>query len=215
MGGGGKQRAIHNLCSTLESSCLANVKHCLGLFWALYFYKGCFELGEGCKGGFLIASTLKNKILGRKIQEPSLVMWLIPHPIGESLEALRQAGLWRKSLASLVIGDLLEELKPFGIQGEHVAHAVDMQVPSLQGGPAPHAAQPQEDSGVKNHQLLNVPSKESHKYHLIYHLFHKYHRLLDVFHCCPSKPPRALRLLHFQQSRDPEPRYYTRRSRTS
>lgn len=36
-GGGGKHRAIHNLCSTLESSCLANVKHCLGLFWAFYF----------------------------------------------------------------------------------------------------------------------------------------------------------------------------------
>lgn len=114
-GGGGKQRAIHNLCSTLESSCLANVKHCLGLFWALYFYEGCFELGEGCKGGFLITSTLKNKIPRRKNQKPSLVMWLMSHPIGASLEALRQEGHWRRALASLVIGDLLEELKPLWI----------------------------------------------------------------------------------------------------
>lgn len=121
-------------------------------------------MGEGCKGGFLIASTLKNKTLGRKIQEPSLVMWPMPHPIGASLEAFRQAGHWRRALASLVIGDLLEELKPLGIQGED--HAVDMQAPSLQGGPAPHVAQSQEDSGVRNHQLLNIPPKESHKDHL-------------------------------------------------
>lgn len=58
VGGGEKQRPIHNLCSTLKSSCLANVKHCLGLFWALYFYKGCFEMGEGHGEGFLITSTL-------------------------------------------------------------------------------------------------------------------------------------------------------------
>lgn len=87
-GGGGKQRAIHNLCSTLESSCLANVKHCLGLFWALYFYKGCFEVGEGHGEGFLIASTLKNKTPGRKVQGRSLVMQPIPCPVGASLEAL-------------------------------------------------------------------------------------------------------------------------------
>lgn len=90
----------------------------------------------------------------------------MPHPIAAFLEALRQAGHWRRALASLVIGDLLEELTPLVIQGEDVAHAVDLQVTSLQGAPAPHAAQPQEDSGVRNHQLLNVPPKESHKYRL-------------------------------------------------
>lgn len=70
---GGKLTAIHNLCSTPASSCLANVKHCLGLFWALYFCTGCFKLGEGHRERFLIASILKNTALRRKAQGRSLV----------------------------------------------------------------------------------------------------------------------------------------------
>lgn len=125
-GGGGKRRAIHNLCSTLESSCLANVKHCLGLFWALYFYKGCFEVGEGHREGFLIASTLKNKIPGRKVQGRSLVMWLTPCPVGGSQEALGQAGHRRWALACLTTGELQKEPKPLRSQGgdAEAAHAV-------------------------------------------------------------------------------------------
>lgn len=126
MGGGEKRRAIHNLCSTLESSCLANIKHCLGLFWALYFYKGCFEVGEKHAEGFLIANTLKNKTPGRKVQGCSLVMWLIPHPIGVSLKALRQAGHLRRASACLATGDLQKKLKSLGIWGEdvEVTHAM-------------------------------------------------------------------------------------------
>lgn len=59
--GGGKHGAIHNLCSAPQSSCLANVKHCLGLFWALYFCKGCFGVGEGHRELFPVASALENK----------------------------------------------------------------------------------------------------------------------------------------------------------
>lgn len=59
--GGGKHGAIHNLCSAPRSSCLANVKHCLGLFWALYFCKGCFGVGEGHQELFPVASASENK----------------------------------------------------------------------------------------------------------------------------------------------------------
>lgn len=158
--------------------------------------------------GFSHCQHLKNKTPGRKIQEPSLVMWLMPHPIGAFLEALRQAGHWRRALASLEIGDLLEELKLLGIQGEDVAHAVHMEVPSLQRGTAPHAAQPQKESRVRNHQLLSVLSKESHKYHLNCGCF-------PLLSHCTLQAPTSLRLLHLLQSQDPKPKYYTRRSRAS
>lgn len=85
--GGGKHGAIHNLCSAPQSSCLANVKHCLGLFWALYFCKGCFGVGEGHGELFPVASTLENKTPGRKVQGHSLVMRTKPR-FRESLEAL-------------------------------------------------------------------------------------------------------------------------------
>lgn len=52
-------------------------------------------MGEGHGEGFLIASTLKNKTPGRKVQGRSLVMHPMPRPVGASQEALGQAGHWR------------------------------------------------------------------------------------------------------------------------
>lgn len=84
-------------------------------------------MGEGHREGFLIASTLKNKTPGRKVQGQSLVMWPMAHPVGAFLEALGQAGHQRRALAWLVTGDLQKEPKSLGTQGEdmEVAHAAE------------------------------------------------------------------------------------------
>ena len=128
-------------------------------------------MGEGHGEGFLIASTLKNKTPGRKVQGCSLVMWPMPHPVGASLEVLRQAGRWRRASACLATGDLQKEPKSLGIQGEdvEVAHAVDTTLActiTARGTCTPRYPAPQEDSWVRNQRPLNVPPKESHKYSL-------------------------------------------------
>lgn len=78
------------------------------------------------------------------------------------------------------------------------------------GTSVPCCPAPQEYSWVRNQWPLHVPPRESHKYSLNSGRF----PLLSHGPSPPS-PPRVLRLLCFQQSQDPEPRYYTRRSRAS
>lgn len=95
----------------------------------------------------------------------------MPHPLGTSLEALRQAGHWKRVSACLANGHLQKEPKSLGIKAEDVvvAHAVDTSLAcrvTARWTRTPCCPAPLEDSWVRNQQLFSVPPKESHKFSL-------------------------------------------------